>query len=516
MIVSKYKDLYLSTSREQLKKLSTLLLYLEKKPQNQNLIENIFRLIHSMKGAAAAMAYKKTVKLLHLLENIVDGAYSGDLKLDKKGIDLFFSTLEVLKKNIEEIDKRNQESNLSKQSEILTDFLSVKNKKNKGQQKVKRERHILSSVPSVAEISVPTYQLDKIQNSLEDLLINILETKLLAEKSGDFNFLEKYVEAEKILGDLRRGLEKIRIVPLKQVFSSLPYLVREIANEEGKKIELIIEDNDLSLDKAILDEIMEIIIQLLKNAVAHGIGTNQPKGKIVLSAFLKDDRMNIMVSDNGQGIDWQEILSLAVKNKIVSPQAAKKMTLAEIKNLIFVAGISKGIGLTFSSGRGIGLNLVKSKVDELEGNIEIISSRGKGTKFVIDFPLPLSVFRAFILKFRDYRLALPLACVDKLIKIEKEKDFSQAKTFRQGKETFKIKLIDRLVLGQKFSDFYPQLLVIKKGKNKVALPVFGNTSESELVMKKTPSVLQGKKYFKGAAISAKGRPVLVLDINNLF
>ncbi|MDD5749171.1 MAG: ATP-binding protein [Patescibacteria group bacterium] len=516
MISSKYKDLYLSTSREQLKKLSTFLLYLEKKPQNQNLIENIFRLIHSMKGAAAAMAYKKTVKLLHLLENIIDSAYSGDIKLDKKGLELFFSTLDILKQNIESIDKKNREINLLGQSQRLADFLSVKAKKTKADKKTVKEKHILSSLPSVAEITVPTYKLDKIQNYLEDLLINILETKLLAEKSGDTGFLAKYLAAEKILGDMRRDLEKIRIVPLKQVFSSLPYLVREIANAEGKKIELVIEDNDFSLDKAILDELMEIVIQLLKNAAAHGIAKGQLNGRIVLSTALRDDRMIISVSDNGQGIDWQEILSLAVKNKIVSPVKAKKMTIAEIKNLIFVAGISKGIGLTFSSGRGIGLNLVKSKVEELSGSIDIVSEKGKGAKFVVDFPLPLSVFRALIIRIKDYRLALPLAYVDKVVKLEQEKDFSQTKTFRHDNHVFSVKLLDRLALKQNLPASYRYLLLVKRGKLKLALPVYGNISESELVMKKTPSVMLGQKYFKGAAISSKGRPVLVLDINNLF
>ena len=136
-----------------------------------------------------------------------------------------------------------------------------------------------------------------------------------------------------------------------------------------------------------MDELIEILIQLLKNAVAHGIKLGQKNGQIHLETILNNDQMRVIVEDNGQGIDAETILSLAVKNKIVSSSASKKLTISEIRNLIFMPGISKGQNLSTSSGRGVGLSLVKSRVEELEGQIKVLSDKGKGTKFIIDFPL---------------------------------------------------------------------------------------------------------------------------------
>lgn len=515
MISEKYKDLYISTSREQSKKLSDLLLYLEKKPNNENLIENIFRLIHSMKGAAATMAYKQTVNMFHAMESVIDAAYNHVLEIDKKTIDLFFLTLKAIEENINSIDKVNKEINLKKQIELLNNVLKGQLKTNKNGTAIKREKHVLGNLPTVAEISISTDKLDKLQNYLDDLLINVMQARAMVEKSNQTDLLSNCIISDKILGDIRRDLERMRIVPLKQIFSSLPYLVREVARQENKSVELIIEDNDLSLDKAILDELVEILIQLLKNAVAHGITINQKKGRINLQTILNNDKMRVVVEDNGQGIDIDGILALAVKNKIVSASVSKKMTISEIRDLIFVPGISKGQNLSTTSGRGVGLSLVKSKVEELDGQIQVISDKDKGTKFIIDFPLPLSVFRALVFKIRDYHFAVPLSYIDQIVKLEKIKDFFGAKTIRHNKKTFNLVSLAKILAKQDLNELYKYLVIINDKKKNLALPIASNISESELVMKKTPSILKKSKYFKGIAISSKGQLVLILDINNL-
>ncbi|MCD4760434.1 Hpt domain-containing protein [bacterium] len=515
MISEKYKDLYLSTSEEGLKKLSDFLLYLEKKPQNQNLIENIFRLIHSMKGAAATMGYKKTVNLFHAMENVVDAAYSQDLEINKKIINLFFVTVDILKKNFKSIEKNNKEINLAKNTKDFNSILKRKAKKISKKAKSKKEKHILGTLPTVAEISVSSDKLDKIQNSLDDLLISSMQARVRIQETGDSKLLATYVETDKILGNMRRDLEKIRIVPLRQVFSALPYLVREVARDEDKEVELIINDNGLSLDKAVLDELVEILIQLLKNAVSHGIKPEQSKGRVELGVSLVQDSIKVVVEDNGQGIDWQDILSMAVKNKIVSRQQAKKLTIEEVKNLIFTAGISKGKILTTSSGRGVGLSLVKAKVKDLNGRIEIDSVLGKGTSFTIHLPLPLSVFRSVIFKLGTFELAIPLSYVEEVVKLDEVKDLSKAKTFSSKKVRFNLIFLEKIFDLSEFNALSKYVILLKYNKQKLAIPISSNIQEGELIMKKTPRILQGKEHIKGVAIFAAGQPVLVLDINNM-
>jgi two-component system, chemotaxis family, sensor kinase CheA len=514
MISEKYKDLYLATTKQQLKKLSDLLLYLEKKPANQNLIENIFRLIHSMKGAAATMSYKKTVNLLHAMESVIDAAYNGDLYINNKILNSFFDTLNILKENFDNIDKKGQEIVLSKQTKSLKAlFGQSKKQKNK---KTKKERHILGSLPNVAEVTISTDKLDHIGNSLDDLLVNAMKIKNRAKQSGDIDLLKVCVDNDKVLASLRRQLERVRVVPLKDVLSSLPYLVREVARDEGKQVNIIINDHDLSMDKAVMDEVMEILIQLLKNSVSHGISTKQKKGEILVDFSLLGDRMRISVADNGQGINWQEILELAVKNKIVTRQKAKKMTLDEIKNLIFHAGISKGKILNTTSGRGIGLSLVKNKVEEVDGDIQVISNPKKGTKFIIDLPQPLSVFRAIMFNLLDYTFALPLDHIEKLVDLEDVKSFAGVKTFGHQKKKYKlISLLDTFAI-KKFEPLYKYMALMNYQESKTALPIMRKVKEGELIMKHTPLALKDNKHIKGVAISAQGQPVLVLDINNLI
>src|SRR3989339_720291 len=470
MISEKYKDLYLSTTKQQLKKLSDLLLYLEKKPSNQNLIENIFRLIHSMKGAAATMGYKKTVDLLHAMESVVDGAYHRDLIIDSKILNLFFDTFGVLQENFKSIDKSSREIVLNKPILALKNSLGQKQKNKKPNQP--REKHILGSLPSVAEVTISTEKLDAVSNSLDDLLINFMKAKNKVKDLGDVEFLKIYAENDQVLSSLRRQLEKIRIVSLKDVLSSLPYLAKEIARNEGKKVEIIIRDHDLSLDKAILDELMEILIQLIKNAVSHGISKQQSNGKVVIDFSLLDDRMHILVSDNGQGINWTEVADLAVKNKLITRQKLKTMSPEERKKVIFYVGVSKAQTLSTVSGRGVGLSLVKNKISELNGSISVSSSLGKGTQFAIDLPQPLSVFRGMIFGVLNYNFALPLDHIEKLVYLDEVKNFSKAKIFTYQKKKYEVVSVLNILNIKKFEPLYKYVALIHYQNKKFALPIF--------------------------------------------
>ncbi len=513
MISEKYKDLYLSTARGQIKKMNDLLLYLEKRPNNQNVLENIFRLIHSMKGAAATMAYRKTVELCHAWENVVDAAYHQDIELSKKTIDLFFNTTAVLEKNLLSIEKNNKEIDLKSAINNFRTFFKVKTKSKKPN--ITREKHILGSLPSVAEITISTDKLDKIKNHLDDLLINVMAAKDIVKDSGQSKLLSICLSADKILGDLRRDLENIRIVPIKQIFSALPYLVREVARNENKKVDFVIRNNNLSLDKAILDELVEIVIQLLKNAVAHGITSEQKSAKIVLEVSLINDRLQLTVEDNGQGIDWRGIISLAIKNKLVTRSAARNMSSEAAKDLLFMPGISRGQNLSTSSGRGVGLSLVKTKVQELDGHIDVISKPGKGATFIITLPLPLTVFRALVFRRAEYILALPLSYIDQIVKLEELRDFSQATFWQSGRSRFRLIDLEKKLDLPNFRALYKYVATLKYQDTKLALPIYSNISEAELIMKKTPKFIKNNKYIKGVAVSAQGQPILVLDINSL-
>lgn len=516
MISSKYKDLYLSTAISQLKKMSDLLISLEKKPQSTNLLENIFRLIHSMKGAAATMGFRRTVKLLHTMESVVDQAYRQVADLDKKAIDALFVAHQSLQQNIESIKKSSKEIYFNSQTKLLGAIIKKKSI-HKGQSVFGSRPHILGSLPEALELNVSTKSLDDLQNKLDELFVNNMEVKSLLKNSTDSRLLAVFLETERLLGSIRRELSNIRVVPLTEVLSALPYMVREIARSENKEVELIIHDNNLSLDRAILDELSEILIQLIRNSIAHGITVGQTKGKIDIDINLENDQVKIVVSDNGRGIDWPNILSLAVKNKVISRTAAKQLNIEEIKNLIFQAGVSgSSENASTASGRGIGLSLVKDKVLSLGGQIKVESEIGKGAVFIVHFPLPLSIFRALAFRVGAYPVSLPLISVYKIVKLPEVKDLSKSKNYAYRQFNYRLVFMDKILGLEAFKPLTRYLVLLKINKLRIALPIYSNIKEEELVMKKTPLILKNIKYIKGVAVSSSGQVNIILDINSLI
>jgi len=208
-------------------------------------------------------------------------------------------------------------------------------------------------------------------------------------------------------------------------------------------------------------------------------------------------------------------LDMAIKNRIVSKTDSKKLTVKQIRELIFEPGISRGSKLSTTSGRGVGLSLARSKVQELGGDISIESKPGKGTCFKIDLPLPMSIFRSLEFKFGDYDLAVPLAYVDNIYKIEDDHDFSKAKNFTYKKKKYRLFHTPKIIGLRKFEAPSKYVALIKHNEGYVALPIYSKIRESELIMKRTPKILRNKKYIKGVAVSAQGKPVLILDVRSL-
>jgi len=239
---------------------------------------------------------------------------------------------------------------------------------------------------------------DKISVNLlheaETNLYNILQ-KQASAKDRDFVFLKKFLDS--LTQNFRNIKDKHRATNksfkkanqcfLSEVFVFLPKLVQEIAKKEHKKISLVIKDNKLCLNRKTVDILMNIIIPLLRNAITHGIRVGQTGAQITINLSLSENNLKLVVADNGQGIDWQKIINLAVKKKIISFKQCQNMPLAKVKNLLFSLGMSLSPKITKTQGRGLGLNLVKQIVDQQHGKIAVTSNKNLGTSFSITLPI---------------------------------------------------------------------------------------------------------------------------------
>lgn len=252
---------------------------------------------------------------------------------------------------------------------------------------------LLHSMKGAAAIVDDKLSVDLLHEA-ETSLYNILQKQLPAQAT-QFVFLQNFLanlsknfQAIKDKNQATaKSFKKANQCFLNEVFVFLPKLAQAIAKKEHKNINLIIKDNNLCLDRKTVDNLMNIIIPLLRNAITHGIRVGQLGAKISISLSLADDKLRLVITDNGQGIDWQKIINLAVKKKIISFKQSQNMPLATVKDLLFSLGMSLSPKITKTQGRGLGLNLVKQIVDQHQGKIAVTSNKNLGTRFVITLAL---------------------------------------------------------------------------------------------------------------------------------
>lgn len=517
---AKYQDFYLETSFDQLKKMSALFLAWEKKAQDHYLLENILSLLHASKGAAMTMGYQSTSQTLHLVEDIFYAILQKSLEPTPNVVNILFNFLQKLQDNLNALEKSGKEIAWSKQQKILQTAL-----KTKAKQKVKKIatknsqvaelNHSRSFFRTPLEIVVPTHRLDKIQSIVDNLSIAKLNISSTLKKTASDAMLKSCLNIDKIISDLRREVEELRLLPVNQIFAPLPRLVRQLAEAEGKKVDLILEDNNLSLDKSILDDLMDIIIQLLRNAVVHGIDKQQKNGQIIVSLELADHQIKLTVADNGHGIDWQQVIKLSVSKKIISAKMAAKIKESEAKKLLFSNRFSTQSLVTLNSGRGLGLSLVKQRVDDLNGKIVLNSSKGHGARFIISLPLVSSVFRALVFRLGDYLLAVPLTSVDKIIRLNKPESFGDRESYTYKQTKYPLVSFKKLI-GANLSLVTQNLILLKFDQQIMLLPVPQHINEEEIVVKRQPSILRNHPNIANVALASDGQVVLVLDLYSLI
>lgn len=228
----------------------------------------------------------------------------------------------------------------------------------------------------------------------ESSLYNILEKQLPA-KNIEFVFLQNFLaNLSKNFQTIKeknqantKSFKKANQCFLSEVFVFLPKLAQSFAKKEHKNINLLIKDNNLCLNRKIVDNLMTIIIPLLRNAISHGVRVGQVNAQVMINLSLVQNQLKLVVADNGQGIDWQKIINLAVKKKIIDVKQSQNMPLVKVKSLLFSLGMSLSPKITKTQGRGLGLNLVKQIVEQHHGKIAVTSNKNLGTRFVITLPI---------------------------------------------------------------------------------------------------------------------------------
>ena len=527
MDVSKYKDMFLSEAKDNLQLLNGSLLKLEKNPAYLKPVDEMFRAAHSLKGMAATMKYDKMAGLCHAIEDVLDKVRKKERKLSSEMVEVFFECFDVLELSIRRISGGEGEVDVVESLSKLNRLLSAPSEKlisevHEGVRLAEKP----SSIEEIREIKVKVETLDVLAGLVEELLVNkmLLDQLFASGKFGDM--LGALDGLGRLVSDLQYNVMQARLVPVEQIFSRFPRMVRDLARREQKQVNLVIEGGEIELDRKIVDKLGEPLVHLLRNAVDHGIEVpNERKklgkpavGTVRLVARRERDYAVIEVEDDGQGIGEEKIRRIAVEKRMISKEEAAGLGYEETVALLFDSRFSAAERVTEVSGRGVGLDVVRRTVESLGGTIQVATQLGKGMKVTLKFPLTLAVVSALLTKVGEDVYAVPLTSVVRSVRVKAE-DVKRA----LGHEV--VVLPEGNIPLSRLRDFFniaheqeegALMVLVKRGDEFLGLGVDELLSKQDIIVKPLDRLVRQSRVFAGFTILGDGRPALILDVNSLF
>ncbi|EHL69665.1 hypothetical protein HMPREF1014_04022 [Bacillus sp. 7_6_55CFAA_CT2] len=382
-------------------------------------------------------------------------------------------------------------------------------------------------------IRVQLEKIERLMNMFEESVIERGRIDELAQTIQNKELIEHLNRLGDISKDIQNVLLNMRMVPIETVFNRFPRMVRMLAKDLGKKIDLQITGEDTEVDKIVIDEIGDPLVHLIRNAIDHGVETVEKRrdagknetGTIKLEAFYSGNHVVIQITDDGNGINKGKVLEKAIKNGVVTEADANRLTDREVFDLIFQPGFSTAEVVSDLSGRGVGLDVVKHTIHSLGGHLIIDSEEGKGSTFRIELPLTLSIIQSMLVQTNDKRYALPLGNIVEAIRIKRE-DIQSL----QGKDVlnYRNQIIEvkhlSTVFGEKtvdeaFASYDGQMvpvLIVRNTHRSYGLIVNTIIGQREIVLKSLGDFFaESSNYFSGATILGDGRVVLILNPEGL-
>ena len=613
-------DEFLVEASEILESLDQDLVDLENNPEDKELLNKIFRGMHTLKGGAGFLNLTPIVEIAHRIEDIFNKLRNDELKLTPEimdvileGIDQLKNALEMLKesselpelselqpllKNLDSIlkggaptetsqsssstpegefefvegiseelkelikrfpgkdlaqileeiilmppDERPMEvipeiEKLIEEGKDVKDLIKPKKREEPKREESSHQKPQQTSKKAKSEkktsetIRVDVERVENLMNLVGEIVLDrnrILRVTADVEKECRSEAVEKLVEAvtslDRTVSDLQVAVMKLRMQPIKKIFSKFPRLVRDLARKLNKKVQLIIEGEDTELDRSILDKLEDPLIHLVRNALDHGIEPPEERvmrgkpevGTIRLFAYHEGDHIIVGIQDDGRGIDPEKIKKKALEKGLITPEQAAQMSDKEAYELIFMPGFSTAEQVSDVSGRGVGMDVVASTIHSLRGSIEIESELGKGTTILLKLPLTVAIIRTLMIGVNNQVYAVPLHSVIEVVRYNESlvKDVGSFRSFMLREEVLPLFSLNELLelpdSGQKHF-----VVIVKVGEKFIAVSIEDLLGEEEIVIKSLGELLSEIPGIAGATIAGDGRVVLILDLNSLL
>lgn len=385
----------------------------------------------------------------------------------------------------------------------------------------KKQHHASQSV------RVDIEKLDTLMNLMGELVINKVRLEQIGQTHRLAELTETLEQMDRVTTDLQNIVMKVRMVPVSAVFNRFPRMVRDVSKELNKEINLTIEGEETELDRTVIDEIGDPIMHLLRNSLDHGVehpdereAKGKPRtGEVGLIARHEGNNVVIMVTDDGAGINADVIRRKAVEKGMISQEDAEKMDDADAVRLIFLPGFSTADKITDISGRGVGMDVVRSKIEALSGHVDVETKIDEGSVFKIKLPLTLAIIQAMLVKVQEEMYAIPLGSIDSTINIQP----TDIKTVRnkevivlRGEIIPIIRMEETLQVPHVKDSDEIFVVVVHAGEAKAGIVVDNLIGQQEIVIKTLGNLFAGLKMFSGATVLGDGRVALILDVATMM
>ena len=588
---------------------------LESDPNNTDLLNEIFRAMHSMKGSAGFLGFNHLVDVAHRGENILNKLRQGEMAVNPAIISIILETIDVIKAIMADIRESGTDNHvptvmiaeklddilngntaaeapaaahagsaappkvesvapipapaapsvspptlgeilvndgLASKEQVLDALTTQQHQPDPKtplgeillQAKAITERaldqalHKQEKQPKPAEedatIRVETKRLDSVMNLVGELVLGRnrlikIGTQLEQQHESDPQvrvLSETLAQLNLVTTDLQLAVMKTRMLPIKKVFAKLPRMVRDLSQKLNKQVHLEMRGEETELDKSVADEIGDPLVHLVRNAIDHGIETpaeRQAKGKagegqLTIAASQEGNSIVIRINDDGRGIQVEKVKEKALAKGLISEAELATMEHREILNLIFLPGFSTAEKVTDVSGRGVGMDVVRTNIRKINGSVDLESEPGKGSQIIIKLPLTIAIIQALMVEVERSIFAIPLSTVIEAVRISR----SEIKTIN-GREVLHLRdrVLPLIRLAQEFDiptdanreRFY--VVVAALGDRRVGVVVDELRSQEEVVIKSIWDYLETVKGVSGATITGEGKVVLILDTSEL-
>ncbi len=537
---------FLVESDEILEEMGRDVLELEKRPFDVDVLNRIFRVAHTLKGTSGFLGYQQIADFAHALEDLLNKLRKREVPVNTLTIDIFFDAYDVLRELLSRVKKNNHEPMdlariMAKLESLihgqgLPDLVTLSTPNAAVMDETQRAEIAGQQRSADTTVRVDVLRLDDLMNLVGEL---VLARNRLSQSAhhlvegcdaiaGVRDIHESSQQIDFITTELQMAVMKTRMVPVAKVFNKLPRLVRELSRDTEKEIDLQIYGKETELDKSIMEELNDPLIHIIRNAVDHGIESPDDRvkarklrqGTIIVNAEHDGNHIVISIEDDGRGMDAEVLKAKAIEKGIISADRGREMSDREAFNLVFTPGFSTAKTVTNISGRGVGMDIVRTNVAKLKGLIEIDSMVGRGTVLTLKLPLTLAIIQGLLVKASGEIFAIPLSSVVEVVRVRSSEfnSVGNRKIMRLRESVVAVGwMSDVLGLAERRpAPEWSHVVVVGWSDQRFGIVVDEFLGQREIVIKSLGDLLGDIPAIGGSTILGDGRVILILDVGQFM